>query len=101
MTVASMTGFSRSHGAFGSWAYAWELKSVNAKGLDLRLRVPPALDAVEVKARAAISARLTRGSVVANLTAKRTDDVAPARINRDALDRLLAALDDVPPHANL
>lgn len=101
MTVASMTGFSRSHGAFGSWAYAWELKSVNAKGLDLRLRVPPAFDAVEVKARAAISARLTRGSVVANLTAKRTDDVAPARINRDALDRLLAALDDVPPHANL
>ncbi len=101
MTVASMTGFSRSHGAFGSWAYAWELKSVNAKGLDLRLRVPPAFDAVEVKARAAISVRLTRGSVVANLTAKRTDDVAPARVNRDALDRLLAALDDVPPHANL
>ncbi len=101
MTVASMTGFSRSHGAFGSWAYAWELKSVNAKGLDLRLRVPSAFDALEVKARAAIAARLTRGSVVANLTAKRVDDVAPARINRDALDRLLAALDDVPPHANL
>ena len=101
MTVASMTGFSRSHGAFGSWAYAWELKSVNARGLDLRLRVPPAFDAVEVKARAAISARLTRGSVVANLTAKRTDDVAPARINRGALDRLLAALDDVPLHASL
>jgi uncharacterized protein (TIGR00255 family) len=101
MTVASMTGFSRSHGAFSSCAYAWELKSVNARGLDLRLRVPPAFDAVEVKARAAITARLTRGSVLANLTAKRTDDVAPARINRGALDRLLAALDDVPLHASL
>lgn len=101
MTVASMTGFSRAHGACGPWAYAWEMKSVNAKGLDLRLRVPPAFDAVEIKARAAIAARLARGSVVANLTAKRLDEAAPARINRPALDKLLAALDDVPLHANL
>jgi len=100
-TVASMTGFSRAHGAFGAWAWAWELKSVNARGLDLRLRVPPAFDAVEIKARGAIAARVARGSVIANLTAKRTDDAAPARINRPALDRLLAALDDVPLHASL
>ncbi len=101
MTVASMTGFSRAHGAFGAWAYAWELKSVNARGLDLRLRVPPAFDAVEIKSRGAIAARLTRGSVAANLSAKRVDETAPARINRAALDRLLMALDDVPLHANL
>jgi uncharacterized protein (TIGR00255 family) len=101
MTVASMTGFSRAHGAFGAWTWAWELKSVNARGLDLRLRVPPAFDSVEIKARAAIAARLVRGSAVANLSAKRLDEAAPARINRPALDRLLAALDDVPLHANL
>ena len=101
MTVASMTGFSRAQGAFGAWTWAWELKSVNARGLDLRLRVPSAFDAVEIKARAAISARLARGSTFANLTARRIDEAAPARINRAALDRLLAALDDVPPHANL
>jgi len=101
MTVASMTGFSRVRGAHGAWTWAWELKSVNARGLDLRLRVPPAFDAVEIKARAALAARLARGSVVANLAAKRIDESAPARINRAALDRLLAALDDVPPHANL
>ena len=101
MTVASMTGFSRAHGACGAWAWAWELKSVNARGLDLRLRAPPAFDAVEIKARAALAARLSRGSVVANLTARRVDEAAPARINRPALDRLLAALDDIPLHANL
>lgn len=101
MTLASMTGFSRAHGAFGAWAYAWELKSVNARGLDLRLRVPPAFDAVEIKSRAAIAARLARGSVVANLSAKRVDEAAPARINRAALDRLLIALDEVPQRANL
>jgi uncharacterized protein (TIGR00255 family) len=99
--VASMTGFARASGSLGPWSYAWELKSVNAKGLDLRLRVPPNFDAVEIKARAIISARLTRGSVFVNLTAKRAEAEGSARINRAALDRLLAALGDVPPHANL
>lgn len=101
MTVASMTGFARAQGSLGPWSYSWELKSVNSKGLDLRLRVPPNFDAVEIKARVAISAHLTRGAVIANLTAKREDDEATVQVNRPALDRLLAALDDVPLHANL
>jgi uncharacterized protein (TIGR00255 family) len=101
MTVASMTGFARTQGALGPWTYAWEIKSVNAKGLDLRLRVPPNFDAVEIKARAAISGRLARGSVYASLAAKRAEEEGAVRVNRDALDRLLAALDDVPLHANL
>jgi uncharacterized protein (TIGR00255 family) len=100
-TVASMTGFARARGALGPWSYAWELKSVNAKGLDLRLRVPPGFDAVEIKARAAVTARLARGSIFVNLTAKRADAEGAARVNRPALDRLLAALDDVPLHASL
>lgn len=101
MTVASMTGFARAQGSLGPWRFAWELKSVNSKGLDLRLRTPPNFDAVEVKARAAVSARLTRGAVFANLTSKREDEGVAARVNRVALDRLLAALDDVPLHASL
>ena len=51
MALASMTGFARGHGVAGSYAWAWELKSVNAKGLDLRLRLPPGWDAVEVPVR--------------------------------------------------
>ncbi|MEK4032898.1 YicC/YloC family endoribonuclease [Methylocystis sp. IM3] len=101
MTVASMTGFARARGSLGAWSYAWELKSVNAKGLDLRVRVPPGFDAVEIKARAALSARLTRGSVFASLSAQRLEAQGVARINRAALDKLLAALDDVPLHASL
>jgi len=100
-TVASMTGFARARGSLGPWSYAWELKSVNAKGLDLRLRVPPGFDAVEIKARASLTARLARGSVFANLSAKRAEAEGAARVNRAALDRLLAALDDVPLHASL
>ncbi len=101
MTVASMTGFARTQGSLGPWRYAWELKTVNSKGLDLRLRTPPGFDAVEVKARAAIPARIARGTCSANLTAKREDAGGAARINREALDRVLKALEDVPLNGNL
>ena len=57
MALSSMTGFARGHGISGTYSWAWELKSVNAKGLDLRLRLPPGWDAVEsaVRTRAAAS----------------------------------------------
>jgi uncharacterized protein (TIGR00255 family) len=101
MTVASMTGFARAQGALGPWRYAWELKSVNSKGLDLRLRAPPNFDALEIKARTAITGRVARGACFANLTAKRDDSAGDVRVNRAALDRLLKALDDIPLHASL
>ena len=47
MALSSMTGFARGHGVSGAYSWAWELKSVNAKGFDLRLRLPPGWDAVE------------------------------------------------------
>jgi hypothetical protein len=53
--IASMTGFARATGNAGPWRLAWELKSVNAKGLDARLRLPPPFDAIEPDARARLS----------------------------------------------
>ena len=47
MALSSMTGFARSHGASGPYAFEWELKSVNAKGFDLRMRLPPGWDDLE------------------------------------------------------
>ena len=58
---SSMTGFARGHGVAGAYAWSWELKSVNAKGLDLRLRLPPGWDAIEVPARARAAEKLTAG----------------------------------------
>src|SRR6185369_14365845 len=52
MALSSMTGFARAEGVSGAYVWAWELKSVNAKGLELRLRLPPGWDAVEAPARA-------------------------------------------------
>ena len=56
MALSSMTGFARSHGVSGAYAWAWEIKSVNGKGLDMRLRMPPGWDAIEVPVRARASA---------------------------------------------
>ena len=58
MALSSMTGFARGHGVSGSYAWAWEIKSVNGKGLDLRLRLPPGWDAIEVPVRARAAERL-------------------------------------------
>jgi uncharacterized protein (TIGR00255 family) len=92
MTLSSMTGFARSHGASGTYAWAWELKSVNAKGLDLKLRLPPGWDAIEGPARAKGSEALSRGSVFANLTVGRQNAAPAVRVNEPVLAAVLATL---------
>ncbi len=101
MSIASMTGFSRAQGAHGVWSYAWEVKSVNSKGLDLRLRLPPGFDAVEIKARRIVSEKLTRGACSASLSACRASTGGALRVNRAALETLLQAIEDIPLNANL
>ena len=85
MALSSMTGFARSHGASGPYAFEWELKSVNAKGFDLRLRLPPGWDEIEAPAKKRAGELLSRGTVYANLNVKRTNAVAQVRINEDVL----------------
>jgi uncharacterized protein (TIGR00255 family) len=84
MSLASMTGFARTHGVSGPYAWAWEIKSVNSKGLDLRLRLPPGWDAVEPTVRAAASKALARGAVSASLEIKR-EGASTVRVNEDVL----------------
>jgi uncharacterized protein (TIGR00255 family) len=92
MALSSMTGFARSHGVCGSYAWAWEIKSVNGKGLDLRLRLPQGFDAVEVPMRARIAEVLARGSIQASLTVERSGAASSVHINSAVLDAVLAAL---------
>ena len=95
MALSSMTGFARRHGVAGTYAWNWELKSVNAKGLDLRLRLPPGWDAIEVPARARGTEKLSRGTVYANLTVDRKG-VAPAvKVNKPVLNAVLATLESL------
>ncbi len=100
MTLASMTGFARSSGVDAPYRWAWEVKTVNAKGLDLRLRLPSGFDAIEASARAKLGAALARGTCYATLAIQRDAAPAAVRINRAVLAALVAALQDVPfdPH---
>jgi uncharacterized protein (TIGR00255 family) len=92
MALSSMTGFARGHGVCGSYTWAWEIKSVNGKGLDLRLRLPPGFDAIEVPVRARIAELLARGSIQASLTVERSGAAPTVRINSAVLDAILAAI---------
>jgi uncharacterized protein (TIGR00255 family) len=92
MALSSMTGFARGQGVTGSYAWAWEIKSVNAKGLDLRLRLPPGWDAVEAPARARANAKLARGTVYANLTVDRKGITPTVKINEPVLAAVLVTL---------
>jgi uncharacterized protein (TIGR00255 family) len=92
MALSSMTGFARGQGVAGSYAWSWEIKSVNAKGLDLRLRLPPGWDAVEVPARARGAERLSRGTVYANLTVARKGVAPTVKLNEPVLNAVLATL---------
>ena len=92
MALSSMTGFARGHGVTGSYAWAWELKSVNSKGLDLKLRLPSGWEAIEPAVRARATDALSRGSVFATLTVSREGAAPVARINEPALNAVLAAL---------
>ncbi len=85
MALSSMTGFARSHGASGPYVFEWELKSVNAKGFDLRLRMPQGWDELEAFAKKRAAELLARGTVYANLTVKRANALSTVRINEDVL----------------
>jgi len=83
-----MTGFARTEGVEGGLTWAWELRSVNGRGLDLKLRLPPGFDAMEPAMREEAGRALRRGNVTANLTAKR-DDRARLAADPVVLDDLL------------
>jgi uncharacterized protein (TIGR00255 family) len=89
MALSSMTGFARSHGASGPYTFEWELKSVNAKGFDLRLRLPQGWDEVEALARKRAGELLSRGTIYANLNLKRASAASVVRVNEDVLGSIV------------
>jgi len=101
MPLSSMTGFARAAGAHGAYRWAFELKTVNAKGLDLRLRVPPGFDRIEAEARARLGKALARGTCFATLTAQREGVAGEVKINAEALAALARAAKEAAEGAGL
>nr|WP_319513090.1 YicC/YloC family endoribonuclease [uncultured Cohaesibacter sp.] len=92
MTLVSMTGFTRLGGSFGRYNWTWEIKTVNGKGLDLRLRLPPGFDELDRPVRAIMSERLARGSCYVSLTVQHEAPSQSLQVNQQVLDSVLDAL---------
>ena len=95
MTLSSMTGFARSEGAHAGARWHWEVRSVNGRGLDLRLRLPPGHDALEPRIRETAGRRLARGSIAISLSVQRDSAVSEIRLNETVLRQVLAALERI------
>ncbi len=93
MALQSMTGFARREGTTGRWRWAWELRSVNGKGLDLRLRLPPGLERLEPDVRRIAGENFSRGNLQATLSLNSSEGQLEAVLNQDAFTAVLAMRD--------
>ncbi len=89
MALSSMTGFARGHGVCGAYGWNWELKSVNAKGLDLRLRLPVGWESIEAQVRNTVAQVLARGTIHASLSVDRQGISPIVRVNEAVLAAVL------------
>lgn len=94
--IVSMTGFAsakgRAEGGNGGASWAWDIRGVNGKGLDLRLRLPEGIEGLEQAVRAEVGRRVARGNVSVSLKLVRDSGAEGLRVNESALKSALAAL---------
>lgn len=91
MPIASMTGFARASGERQGLFWQWEIKSVNGKALDVRLRLPSGFEALETPVRAALASAFRRGNLQVSLSISGQVARETVRLNQDILDRLVDA----------
>jgi uncharacterized protein (TIGR00255 family) len=89
MPVKSMTGFGRMAGQEGDAAWSWEIRTVNNKGLDIRMRLAPGLEELEPRLRDAVAKRIKRGSCSISLALKAPEKAGDFRLNEAVLLKLV------------
>jgi uncharacterized protein (TIGR00255 family) len=97
--IQSMTGFASASGSHGAYVWTWEARSVNAKGRDLRLRVPDWIMGLEARVRALVTPAVARGGVTLSLRISREATAGAFALNQTQLGNALAALADVEAQA--
>jgi len=95
----SMTGFASGKGAHEGYSWTWELRSVNGKGLDLRLRVPDWVAGLEAGLRARLGKSMARGNVSMALRVLAEDQAGTLSINAPQMQAVLAAMAQVEARA--
>jgi uncharacterized protein (TIGR00255 family) len=91
MPLSSMTGFARSSGEHQGLYWQWEIKSVNGKALDVRLRLPQGFEALETPVRSALATAFRRGNLQVSLSVSGAVQRETVRLNQEILDRLVEA----------
>jgi uncharacterized protein (TIGR00255 family) len=94
-----MTGFAAATGAMDPFRWSWDIRSVNGKGLDVRLRMPDWIDGLEMAVRPLIAARANRGNVTLSLRVTRDDAVAVQTLNRPQMKAVVQSLLDIEAEA--
>ncbi len=97
--IKSMTGFASASGAQPPFSWSWEIRSVNGRGLDLRVRAPDWIDGLEAGLRKQIGAVATRGNVTCNLRLTREDGGGAVEVNTAQLEIVLTALQQIEAQA--
>lgn len=95
MPISSMTGFARAEGRKDACSWTWEIKSVNAKGLDVRCRLPSGFENLEKPVRDRAAKRFKRGNLSVLLNTSWDESGAGVRVNHAALEELLAVLPEI------
>jgi uncharacterized protein (TIGR00255 family) len=93
MSIKSMTGFARAEGSHEGAAWHWEVRSVNGRGLDVRLRLPSGSELLEPKVREAVARHVTRGSLTISLSSEGGAGGQEIRLNERALTQVMQIAD--------
>ena len=100
----SMTGFAAAKGEVDGYDWAWDIRSVNARGLDVRLRLPDWIEGLEPALRPLIQKAVARGNVSLSLKVQSAVAEQTGNINPEALDHalsMLAAVEQAAQHRGI
>ncbi|WP_417781851.1 YicC/YloC family endoribonuclease [Terasakiella pusilla] len=95
MSIHSMTGFARTSGQYGNYSWTWEVRSVNGKGLDIRMRLPSGFDALDLPVRNAFGKLFTRGNMSVSLNVSHNQEQSGYRVNHELLKQLVGVMQDI------
>jgi len=95
-----MTGFARAEGFRDGFSWAWEIRSVNSRNLDVRAKLPPGHDALEMKARAKVAEKFKRGSISIALNLDRPERAVRIKVNREVLSQIVALARELAHEVN-
>lgn len=94
-----MTGFAAQNGAMDLYRWTWEVRGVNGKGLDLKLRVPEWVEGLEAALRPLVAERIKRGNVTIVLRITRENAAATLSVNAAQMQAVVVALLEIEAEA--